>query len=134
MTPRDPLPASPAEFDHRARALYGLALGAVPAGVHARLRQARGEAMAARRGRMPRWFPAGLAATAVLAIVAAAGLQPLPEPAPEAPLAQVVPAEPAPATPLALSDPELAMVLDSLDHNPDFYLWLASNDDALPER
>ena len=134
MTPRDPLPATAAEFDRQARALYRQSLEQVPAGVHARLRRARGAALAGPRHRSPSWLPAGVAATAVLAVVALAGLQPGPERAAEAPLVQAAPVEADMPTPLALSDPELALILDSLDHNPDFYLWLASSDDAVPER
>ena len=134
MTPRDPRPATTAEFDRQARALYRQSLEQVPAGVHARLRRARGAALAGPRHRSPPWLPAGVAATAVLAVVALAGLQPAPERAPEAPLVQAAPVDADVPTPLALSDPELALILDSLDHNPDFYLWLASSDDAAPER
>ncbi|WP_027070543.1 hypothetical protein [Novilysobacter defluvii] len=130
MTPRDPRPATAAEFDRQARALYRQSLEQVPAGVHARLRQARGAALAGPRHRSPPWLPA----TAVLAVVALAGLQPAPERAPEAPLVLAAPVDADVPTPLALSDPELALILDSLDHNPDFYLWLASSDDAVPER
>ena len=135
MTRSVPRPATAADFDLQARALYRRSLEEVPAGVHARLRQARGAALATGRSRMPRWAPAGLAASVVLAVVALAGLQPAPESAPDPAVARTLPADPAAAHPLALSDPELAMILDSLDHNPDFYLWLASNDDAAaPER
>lgn len=123
-----------AAFDEYARQLHRQSLAQLPPAVHAGLRDARREALTQRRGtRMPRWLPAGLAATAVLAMVAMIGLQPLADdPPPEATLTQAtVVGDPAPVA-LAATDPELALMLDSLDHTPDFYLWLAANDDALP--
>ncbi len=127
------------QFDLHARAAYRQSLDRLPAPVHGRLRSARAQALATRRGwHLPRWLPTGLAATAVLAIVAVSGLQH--QQAATAPEAQPVAALPAPAPApagdaLASSDPELALILDSLDNNPDFYLWLASTDDVTsPER
>lgn len=134
--PPEPRPgATAAGFDLRARSLYRQSLEQLPADVHARLRSARGQALASRRGwRLPRWMPTGLATTAVLAIVTVAGLQQ--REAATVPEAAPVVAVPAPDPgALAGSDPELALILDSLENNPDFYLWLASNGDvASPER
>lgn len=125
----------PAAFDDHARALHRQSLDQLPSQLHARLRTARREALAARgsRAHPPRWLPAGLATTLVLAVVAAIGLQGLPGDA-SGDIAEpvFVRSPPAAPAPLAESDPELALILDSLEHTPDFYLWLASNDDAMP--
>ncbi|MCE7031060.1 hypothetical protein LY625_00190 [Lysobacter sp. GX 14042] len=122
----------PGAFDGRARELYRQSLEQLPASTHARLRAARRDALSAPPGalRMQRWWPAGMAAALALAVVATLGLERPPQPATETRLVQA-PATPV-ATSLASSDPELALMLESLDNNPDFYLWLAANDDALP--
>lgn len=122
----------PLAFDARARELYRGSLEQLPASAHARLRAARRNALSARPGalRTQRWWPAGMAAVLALAMAATLTLGQPAEPAPEARVVQA-PAVPA-ATSLASSDPELALMLESLDNNPDFYLWLAANDDALP--
>lgn len=130
-----PAGGDPAGFDPRARELYRQSLGQLPPAVHARLRAARRHALDTRRAaRLPRWLPGGLAATLVLAMVAVTGLREPAEPAPEPAIANAPVPAPAPPDPgaLALTDPELALALESLDHTPDFYLWLAANDDTLP--
>ena len=127
-----------ATFDDYARELHRRSLGQLPPAVHAGLRDARRAALARREGpRMPGWLPAGMAAAALLAMMGSIALQPSADGrAPEAVATR--PAKPPGPDPvrdpaaLAATDPELALMLDSLEQTPDFYLWLAANDDALP--
>ncbi|MGH8084746.1 MAG: hypothetical protein ACREPV_05670, partial [Lysobacter sp.] len=78
------------------------------------------------------WLLAGGAVAATAALVLALQLRPAtPEPAPTPALA----AAPGPAeraSQHAELDRELEDMLAALDENPDLYLWLAANDDALP--
>lgn len=115
-----------ARFDQAMRALHAQSLASVSSGTRARLRVARHAAAAPAGVREPRrgfgWVLAsGCAALFALVI----GLQLRPTPTPVAPTAQ-----PAIAAAPALYDADSAMAV--LDENPDLYLWLASNDDAMP--
>lgn len=115
-----------ARFDQAMRALHAQSLSNISSGTRARLRVARQAAAASPHAREPRrglgWVLAsGCAAVFALVI----GLQLRPTPAPVAPAA-----EPAIAATPALYDVDGAVAV--LDENPDLYLWLASNDDAMP--
>ncbi|UNK49107.1 hypothetical protein MNR01_15435 [Lysobacter sp. S4-A87] len=115
-------------FDQAMRRLHTQAVDQVSPATRARLRVARqaattpGAVRAHRRG--PGWVLAtGFAAVSALAI----GL--LLRPSPQAPAV----GSPAPAVATATTatyDADTALA--TLDENPDLYLWLASNDDAMP--
>jgi hypothetical protein len=115
-------------FDQAMRRLHLQAVDQVSPATRARLRVARQAATTPatarehRRGRG--WVLAtGFAAVSALAI----GL--LLRPSPQAPAIN----SPAPAVAAATSatyDADTALA--TLDENPDLYLWLASNDDAMP--
>lgn len=115
-----------ARFDQAIRALHAQALSSVSDSTRARLRVARHATAATAGAREPRrgfgWVLAsGCAAVFALVI----GLQLRPTPTPVAPATQ-----PAIAAAPALYDADSAMAV--LDENPDLYLWLAANDDAMP--
>ncbi|MEO6169606.1 MAG: hypothetical protein ABIO84_01500 [Lysobacter sp.] len=113
--------AAEMRFDQTVRRLHADALSTVSPLVRSRLQQVRGAATLARRERRNgAWTWAGSAA--VLALVLGVGLQfdRSPVRTPDAPLSA------APVT-----DVEVSNLLAALDENPDFYLWLASNEDAL---
>jgi hypothetical protein len=131
MTPRehDPMntPHDDGRFDQAMRELHAQAVAQVSSPTRARLRVARQAAARPAIQREPHrglnWvLGSGLAAVFAVAI----GLQLRP--------AQT----PAPASPSALATTTNATAFDSdsavaaLDENPDLYLWLASNDDAVP--
>lgn len=111
-------------FDQSVRERYRQALVSLPPGTLARLRQARSEATQRQGGtrRAIGWLLAtGCASVFALAI----GLQ-------------LQRADPPPATApaAAIASTERAgdfgSATGALDENPDFYLWLAASDDALP--
>lgn len=121
-----------ASFDQAARARYTDALEHLSPAVRVRLQQARQAAAQAAPGPGPARRPAAWAwvgTAAVLSLVVGLQLR-------QAPVGHG-PAVPR-ATPLADSRPaqavddEVASMLATLDENPDFYLWLAANDSALP--
>lgn len=142
---RTPAPhrASPAadadaRFDAALRDLHAQSLEHVSPQVRQRLRTIRSEAAAQPhrgRGGLLGW---ALASSGVAAVALALGLQfvgtgvPAPGSVP-APV-EVAAAPPrAAAAPVAVEtgyDPDTAVA--TLDENPDLYLWLASNSDALP--
>lgn len=136
--PRRPSAAAEAEtdeaFDQASRACHTQSLDQLSPRARARLRAARQAAVRpapARRGFG--WALAG--GMAVLALVATLQLQRPPTAAgPEPQLARApVPSPPMPRPGTGLEpDDEVASLLAALDENPDFYLWLASSDDALP--
>jgi len=114
-------------FDQAMRRLHTQAVDQVSPATRARLRVARqaattpGAAREHRRG--PGWVLAtGFAAVSALAI----GL--LLRPSPQAPVTAPAPSVATATTAAFDADTALA----TLDENPDLYLWLASNDDALP--
>lgn len=112
-------------FDQAMRRVHAEALAHVSANTQARLRSARHAAAAQAPPRQGlRWAVAGgVAAVFALAV----GLQwqaPSPQPAPPAATAMAA------ATETPAHDYGGAVAV--LDENPDLYLWLASNDDALP--
>ncbi|MEI2454109.1 hypothetical protein ABU614_11950 [Lysobacter firmicutimachus] len=115
-----------ARFDEAMRALHRQALDRVEPATRARLRSIRNDTAhaRARRGGLLGW---ALASGSVAAVALALGLQ-FVGPAPPAPTAS------APA--LAEQTPAIGYDADTsvaaLDENPDLYLWLASNGDALP--
>ncbi|HEU4774100.1 MAG TPA: hypothetical protein VFS82_06220 [Lysobacter sp.] len=136
--PYDAMPGNPAgnqdsrnaSFDQAARARYASALEHLSPAVRVRLQQARQTASqtAPKPDRRPvAWAWVGSAA--VLSLIV--GLQLRHAPAghqPAAPLTvRSMDNQPAPAI-----DDEVAGMLAALDENPDFYLWLAANDSALP--
>lgn len=121
-------------FDAAMRALHARALEQVSPDTRMRLRSIRNEAGAAapRRGGMFAW---ALASGGVAAFALALGLQFAAgpgEPAGAPALAAVSAAtDEAARAPAGVSyDPDTAVA--ALDENPDLYLWLASNSDALP--
>lgn len=113
-------------FDQAMRALHARAVEQVTPQTRARLRAIRNEAAAApvRRAGVLGW---ALASGGVAAFALVLGLQFVGGNggAPAAPetVASVAPAD-------AGYDPDTAVA--ALDENPDLYLWLASNGDALP--
>ncbi|BAV96776.1 hypothetical protein [Lysobacter enzymogenes] len=134
-----PAAEADARFDAALRDLHAQALERVSPQVRQRLRTIRSEAAAQPqrgRGGLLGW---ALASSGVAAVAVALGLQfvgtgaPAPGPAP-APLAvAIAPAHEAAAAPVTVEtgyDPDTAVA--ALDENPDLYLWLASNSDALP--
>lgn len=113
-------------FDQAMRRLHMQAVDQVSPATRARLRVARQAATtpaAAREHRRgPGWALAtGFAAVSALAI----GL--LLRPSPQAPTS---PAPAVASATIATYDADTALA--TLDENPDLYLWLASNDDAMP--
>jgi len=136
-----PAAEADARFDAALRDLHAQALERVSPQVRQRLRTIRSEAAAQPqrgRGGLLGW---ALASSGMAAVALAVGLQfvgagaPAPAPGPaSAPLAvAVVPAVTASAAPAVVEtgyDPDTAVA--ALDENPDLYLWLASNSDALP--
>ncbi|GAA5071724.1 hypothetical protein [Lysobacter panacisoli] len=116
-----------ARFDQAMRDLHAQSLSQVSSATRARLRVARHAAatpVGARDARPgPRWMLAsGIAAVCALVI----GLQLRPDVAsPTTPSAPTIA-----AAPTIAYDTDTALAV--LDENPDLYLWLASNDDAVP--
>lgn len=124
------------DFDLDARRHYAGALGQLSPQVRARLREARhATATSTARGHRLGWLLAGGAVAATLALMLVTQLRPAaPEPEPSPRMATATPA-PGPAeraSQRAEIDRELDDMLAALDENPDLYLWLAANDDALP--
>ena len=108
-------------FDLAARAAHADALAHVSAATMAQLHRRRHAALASTPARGWRW-PLPAAAFASLLVVAVGlgfGLRMADE-------APTVPA--APALAAAGAEPGIEAVLDDLDQNPDFYVWLASGD------
>ncbi|WP_057918936.1 hypothetical protein [Lysobacter antibioticus] len=123
-------------FDQAMRALHARAVDQVTPQTRARLRTIRNEAAAApvRRSGVLGW---ALASGGVAAFALALGLQfvggnggapAVPESAPA--VASAAAAVASAAAVDAVYDPDTAVA--ALDENPDLYLWLASNGDALP--
>lgn len=122
------------DFDRDARRHYIQALGHLSPRVRARLREARNRATApASTGHRVSWLLAGGGIAATLALGLAMQLRPAP-PESSARMATATPAlDPAEsASQRAEIDSELDDMLAALNENPDLYLWLAANDDALP--
>ncbi len=116
------------DFDLAMRRLHAQAIDQVSPATRARLRVARqaatSPAVAREHRRSPGWVLAtGFAAVSALAI----GL--LMRPSPQAP-GVTSPAPAVAAANTATYDADTALA--TLDENPDLYLWLASNDDAMP--
>lgn len=108
-------------FDQAMRELHAQAVAQVSSPTRARLRAARHGATAARESRRGYGWILASGCAAVFALAIALQLQPRPASKPDAPpLAEVS----------APYDADTAVA--ALDENPDLYLWLASNDDALP--
>lgn len=124
------------DFDLQARGLHAHALDRLSPAVRARLRDARHTAAtstppAHRFG----WLLAGGTVAATVAMMLALQLRPAtPEPEPAPRMADASPTlDPAErASQRAEIDSEVEDMLAALDENPDLYLWLAANDDALP--
>jgi len=119
-------------FDNAMRELHANAVSQVSSATRARLRVARHAAARPSTEREPRrgftWvLGSGLAAVFAVAI----GLQLRPAQAP-------VPTTSAPSAVASVDTPRNPTAFDAdtaiaaLDENPDLYLWLASNDDAVP--
>lgn len=115
-------------FDQAMRRLHVQAVDQVSPSTRARLRVARQAATTPAGARAPRrglgWVLAsGVAAVFVLAI--GLHLRPLPQ-------APAVAVAPTAATTAAATSYDADTAVAVLDENPDLYLWLASNDDAVP--
>ena len=128
MTSRehDTMTTNDDRFDNAMRDLHAQAVSQVSSATRARLRVARHAAARPRAEREPRrglnWvLGSGLAAVFAIAI----GLQLRPTQAP-------TPATPAPMVASATGAFDADAAIAALDENPDLYLWLASNDDAVP--
>lgn len=125
----EPIHPRDRDFDRVARTHHAEALSTLSPQVRARLRGARHAAHAnapVRRGLG--WVLAGGCA-AVFAMAIALQLQREP-PVTAAP---VQTAAIAPATDRGdTGNPEVDSMIAALEENPDLYLWLAANDDALP--
>lgn len=119
-------------FDNAMRDLHAQAVSQVSSATRARLRVARHAAARPTGEREPRrgftWvLGSGLAAVFAVAI----GLQLRPAQAP-APAASAPPLVATTGTPANATSFDADTALAALDENPDLYLWLASNDDAVP--
>ena len=119
-------------FDHAMRDLHAQAVSQVSSATRARLRVARHAAARPTGEREPRrgftWvLGSGLAAVFAVAI----GLQLRPAQAP-APAASAPPLVATTGTPANATSFDADTAIAALDENPDLYLWLASNDDAVP--
>lgn len=111
-----------ARLDAWARASHEASLRHLSPRAHARLAQARGPARSRPR-RAGTWaWTTAFAAIAVLAVA----LQLKPDP-------NVAPVPHAPAMATAAPDGIGGDPVAALDENPDFYLWLASTDDVMPD-
>jgi hypothetical protein len=122
-----------ASFDRAARARYANALEHLSPAVRVRLQQARHAATPAAPGPKRHrigWAWAGSAA--VLSLIVGLQLRHAPIDLPPATPLAAVPADNHPVNKQAAIDHEVASMLAALDENPDFYLWLAANDSALP--
>ncbi|MBF6025811.1 hypothetical protein [Lysobacter niastensis] len=120
MNPNHPQAGEDERFDQAMREIHAQAVGQVSSATRARLRAARFEAARPRERRGYGWVLASGCAAA-FALVVALQLQPPPAAPPAAPVL---------ATEAVSYDADTALA--TLDENPDLYLWLASNDDALP--
>lgn len=121
-----------AGFDRAMRQRHAESLQRLSPATLARLRAARGDALAA--ARRPRPFGWGLASAAAAMCALAIGVSWLRS---DPPNAATVPATLAGAAAGidagdALLAAEVEAVMAPLDEDPDLYLWLAANDDALP--
>jgi len=107
-------------FDQAMRELHAQAVAQVSSPTRARLRAAR-HAAATRESRRGYGWLLASGCAAVFALAIALQLQPRPASQPDVP----------PLTEVSAAyDADTAVA--ALDENPDLYLWLASNDDALP--
>ncbi|QCW28823.1 hypothetical protein FE772_19005 [Lysobacter enzymogenes] len=117
------------------RDLHAQSLERLSPQVRQRLRTIRSEAAAQPDGAAAASWT--LASSGVAAVALALGLQfagggaPLPADAPAQVAQQPSAAAPAAVAAEASYDPDTAVA--ALDENPDLYLWLASNTDALPQ-
>lgn len=108
-----------ARFDQAARRAYVDAQARVSAGTMAQLHRRRHAALTAPAPR-PRWRLPAAAFASLLVLGAGLGIGL--RWAGDAP-----PTQPAPQV-AAATDPGIEAVLDDLDQNPDFFVWLASGD------
>lgn len=108
-------------FDQAMRELHAQAVTNVSSATRARLRAARRGLPAASDSRRGHGWIVASGCAAVFALAIALQLQPRPASQPAIPAVAQAP---------VAYDADTAMA--ALDENPDLYLWLASNDDALP--
>jgi hypothetical protein len=108
-------------IDEAARAAHAQALDHVSAATMAQLHRRRHAALSAAPARGWRWrMPAAaLASLLVVAVGLGFGLRVADNPPPGG-------SDAAPA--VASAEPGIEAVLDDLDQNPDFYVWLATGD------
>jgi len=119
-------------FDNAMRGLHAQAVSQVSSATRARLRVARQAAARPSTERTPRrgfgWvLGSGLAA--VFAVAIGLQLRPAQAPVPTTSAPTAIASAGTPRNPTAF-DADTAIA--ALDENPDLYLWLASNDDAVP--
>jgi hypothetical protein len=109
-----------ARFDQAMRATHADAVAHVSAATLAQLHRRRHAALDTASARTTRWRLRAAAFASLLVVAAGLGIGLRSSgdgPAPQA------------APPLAVTtDPGIEGVLDDLDQNPDFYVWLASGD------
>lgn len=119
------------DFDRAARRHYAAALAALPPRTRASLRTARQAAASTPVGHRLGWALAGSCA-AVFAL--AIWVQLHRDSLGDAPPIQHATSAPAMdrGDALAVEGQEFESLVATLDENPDLYLWLAVNDDALP--
>lgn len=116
-------------FDQAMRRLHAEALAQVTPGTRARLRSARHVAATQAPGPARRGFGWVLASGFAAVFALAIGLQFQQQPRPDAAAPAANGRTAATQAPAAY---EYDYAVAALDENPDLYLWLASNDDALP--
>jgi len=114
------------DFDQAMRRLHAQAVDQVSPATRARLRVARQTATTPATAREPR---RGWVLATSFAAVSALAIGMLLRPSLQAP-AVTSPAPTVAAASTAAYDADTALA--TLDENPDLYLWLASNDDAMP--
>ena len=130
-----PAPRHPDEdFDRAMRTLHSDGLDHLQARTLERLRSDRRSALATASRPHPGWTLGGAFAAVFACALGIAWLQ-SPPPATAPGMADAGAPTPSPGDDgivIALEAAEAEVVLNPLDEDPDFYLWLAANDEALP--
>ena len=139
MTPRehDTMSTHDDRFDNAMRDLHAQAVSQVSSATRARLRVARHAAARPSTEREPRrgfhWvLGSGLAAVFAIAIGLQLGPSPMRPAQTPAPTISTPVAMASTSTPRHTTAFDAGTAIAALDENPDLYLWLASNDDAVP--
>ncbi|MBB1059599.1 hypothetical protein [Marilutibacter spongiae] len=137
--PHDTPPAdarSGADFDQAMRALHAEGLARLKPRTLSRLRRDRHEVFLPRPHARPGWMMGGALAAVFACALGIAWLQSPPSSTTPAPALSASTDGVAPTGDAglvsALEAAEDEVVLNPLDEDPDLYLWLAANDEALP--